>query len=320
MNRMKSMIVAGAALLIIVLCGIIGVILLKDDEVKVTPDVQDESQDDRYVTYNGKKYEYNYDLRNILFIGVDRSEGLNVQEAGQGGQADSLILLSMDKANETTTLLEISRESMVDIKIYDADGRFLTKERAQIALQYAYGDGEKRSCQLMKETVSQLLYEIPVHSYVAMGIDGIAAVTDLMGGVRITIPKDYTHIDPAFEKGAEIVMDGKQAEKYVRYRDTSVSGSNNERMERQTQFLEALAIQLQGKDTSWYQQMFLETEEYVLTDMSIEEMERLSAYEVKEPIEVLPGEVKQGEEHDEFVVDNEKLQEMVIKVFYKLAN
>ena len=88
-------------------------------------------------------------------------------------------------------------------------------------------------------------------------------------------------------------------------------------MERQSQFIEALVYQLQGKDTSWYRQIFKEIEEYVVTDMSIDEMERLSGYEMKKPIEVVPGEVQAGEKHDEFIVDNQKLQEMIIKLFYK---
>ena len=52
-------------------------------------------------------------------------------------------------------------------------------------------------------------------------------------------------------------------------------------------------------------------------DLSVDEMERMKSYEMKETIEKVPGEVKQGEEHDEFIVDNEKLQDLVIKLFYK---
>ena len=33
----------------------------------------------------------------------------------------------------------------------------------------------------------------------------------------------------------------------------------------------------------------------------------MKSYEMKETIEKVPGEVKQGEEHDEFIVDNEKI-------------
>ena len=78
----------------------------------------------------------------------------------KGGQSDALILLSTNKEDKTTTLLEISRDSMTDVKTYDLNGEYLGKERAQITIQYAYGDGEQRSCQLTKEAVSNLLYEI----------------------------------------------------------------------------------------------------------------------------------------------------------------
>ena len=80
-------------------------------------------------------------------------------------------------------------------------------------------------------------------------MDGIADITNLMGGVTLTVPEDYTDIDPAFKAGETIVLAGEQAEKYVRYRDVNVSGSNTQRMERQAQFMEALARQMQGNDT-----------------------------------------------------------------------
>ena len=44
------------------------------------------------------------------------------------------------------------------MKIYGIDGDYMATETAQIATQYAYGDGEKRSCQPTREAVSNLLY------------------------------------------------------------------------------------------------------------------------------------------------------------------
>lgn len=51
--------------------------------------------------------------------------------------------------------------------------------------------------------------------------------------------------NPAFKKGETVTLNGEMAQQYVRYRDTNVSGSNNERMERQSLFIEALVQQLQ---------------------------------------------------------------------------
>ena len=60
------------------------------------------------------------------------------------------------------------------------------------------------------------------------------------------MPEDYTAVDPAFEKGAEVTLNGELAEKYVRKRDIEVLDSNNQRMERQSQFMDALIEKMQS--------------------------------------------------------------------------
>ena len=318
MSKRKKIIAIMIVIAVVLLVGLFGYGIWKKYAAKETAkENTEEYEDESYITYKGKRYEYNYHLKNMLFIGVDKSQEMTETEVGQGGQADTLILLSMDRENKTTTLLQIPRDAMTDIDIYDINGEYLSTERGQISLQYAYGDGKKKSCRMMMTSVSELLYEIPIDSYLALGVDGIADITNLMGGVTLTVPEDYTDIDPAFKAGETIVLAGEQAEKYVRYRDVNVSGSNTQRMERQAQFMEALARQMQGKDTGWYRQLLEGAKEYITMDLSVDEMERMKSYEMKETIEKVPGEVKQGEEHDEFIVDNEKLRDLVIKLFYK---
>lgn len=318
MNRKKVFAIGSVVLGILLLVLLFCYGAWKKGKMLSKKETQDHARKEQGITYNGESYEYNYNLRNILFMGVDKSDELREHETGWAGQADCLILISVDKDKQETTLLEISRDAMTDVETYGEGDTYLGTQRMQIAAQYAYGDGKKRSCQLVKNAVSNLLYEIPVHSYVALSVDGIAKITDLMGGVTITVPKDYTDIDPQFQEGATLNLKGEQAEKYVRYRDTSVSGSNSERMERQTQFLEALALQLQGRSVSWYQNLQVEAQDYIVTDIKLDEMDRLSRYPMNEDIRMVPGEVRQGEKHDEFIVDNKKLKEIIIKLFYKL--
>ncbi len=321
MNRKKVVIAGSVVLAILLLVSLFGYGVYKKQQLLDKKETEEQArQEEDDITYNGQTYEYNYSLRNILFIGVDKADEFQEWEEGWGGQADCLILLSMDKDKKETRLLQISRDTMTGVEVYGQDETHLGTERMQIAAQYAYGDGQKRSCQLTTKAVSNLLYEIPIHSYVALNVEGIAKITDLMGGVRIIVPEDYTHIDPLFEEGATLVLNGEQAERYVRYRDTEVTGSNSQRMERQTQFLEALAIQLQGKDVSWYQNLWDGAGDHIVTDITANEMEYLSQYPMNEEVQTVPGEVKQGEKHDEFVVDSKKLKEIVIKLFYKMEN
>lgn len=271
------------------------------------------------ITYGGKKYRYNENLTNILFLGVDKTEEVQVQEyAGRNGQSDCMILLVMDEKEKTTELLQISRDSMVNLEIYSISGEFLTEMRGQIALQYAYGDGEKKSCRLTKEAVSKLLFGIKIDGCISLNIDGISAVVDALGGVEFTLNEDALEIDPSYEKGKKVTLDGEQAEKFVRYRDTGVVGSNNSRMDRQAQFLQALFSQVKAKagdEPEIYDILIDSSAPYMVSDLTAEEMKALSGYGWNDMIEKVPGEVQTGE-HDEYIVDDEKLQELLIKMFY----
>lgn len=273
------------------------------------------------VVYQGKKYRYNSDLELILFMGIDKSEPISLQNhAGAGGQADTLLLAVLDREQKKVQMVSVSRDTMTDVKIYDESGEYLATEHAQIALQYAYGIGAKRSIQMTKEAVSNLLYEVPIRSYVSLNVEGIAPIVDAMGGVTLTIPEDYTMIDPAFTQGNVLTLNGAQAESYVRYRDQAVTGSNTQRMERQNEFLLALFQQLNHaglKSQEGFQRIFDSAGDYLETDLTAKEMQRLSEYEFQTEIITLPGEMQAGTEHDEYVIDDEKLYDLVLKLFYK---
>ena len=65
----------------------------------------------------------------------------------------------------------------------------------------------------MKKTVSELLYGMPIAGCFSMTIEGISTLNDAIGGVSITVPEDYTDIDPAFVQGTTLTLTGEQAEK-----------------------------------------------------------------------------------------------------------
>lgn len=272
------------------------------------------------ITYHGEKYVYNSDIRTILIMGVDKDEVVTVKEnTGRSGQSDFLVVAVLDQKNQTITLLQISRDAMTDVKIYGMDGDYLTTETAQVATQYAYGDGEKRSCQLTRDAVSHLLYDIRIHDYLSLNMAGISPIVDAIGGVDITVPQDYTAIDPAFVQGNTITLNGEQAEKYVRSRDITVTGSNTGRMERQTQFIQALLQKVQASEdggNAMLQQFWSAGQPYMTTDMGLDTLQRLAEYSMNPEILTVPGEVRAGAEHDEFYVDEAGLQDLVINLFY----
>ena len=88
-------------------------------------------------------------------------------------------------------------------------------------------------------------------------------------------------------------------------------------MERQTQFLEALAKKMadRGGDAAFYTKILTELEDQIVTDVTAEDLERLSTYEMA-GTKKLPGETRAGEAHDEYRLDEDALYEMILELFY----
>ena len=312
-----------AIVCVILLCGVGYTILngKNKDETRDVPasstDAAEKSSDT--IVVDGREYRLNTNIQTVLFMGIDKNAKSDMGDrAGENGQSDSLNLLIVDRETKKAQILQISRDSMVDIDIYSASGEKMISEPGQIALQYAYGDGEEESCRLTAGKVSELLYGVNVDSYLSLTMEGMVKAADAIGGVTMTVPEDYTWIDPAFSKGATLTMDGEMVEKYVRSRDTEVLDSNVQRMERQSQFMGALIEKLQNvKETSNYLSLYQQMEPYMVTNMTADEMKSLSEYDIDTNTLDVPGEVILKDGHAQFIIDNEALRKIILKKFYK---
>ena len=60
------------------------------------------------IEYQGSTYKYNDHLSNYLFMGIDTRENVDTYESQKdAGQADSIFLVSMDRATEQLKVLFI---------------------------------------------------------------------------------------------------------------------------------------------------------------------------------------------------------------------
>ena len=207
------------------------------------------SSDQNTVEYEGSTYTYNDHLSNYLFMGIDSSEEVsNMESQMDAGQADSIFIVSLDRAEETIQVLSIPRDTITEIEVFNPSGTSLGMTDNHINLQYAYGDGKEESCELMKTAVSNLLRGLPIQGYYSMNISGISEVGKLVGDVEIVVPDDsLEEHDPYFKEGGTVIINGDNAEEFLRYRDTGKSQSALVRQERQKTYLKALIPKLQEK-------------------------------------------------------------------------
>jgi len=215
------------------------------------------------------KYRRN-DLTNILMIGVDWTEQKVPLSSRYRGQADFLQLVSIDKVGRTVSVIHIDRDTLTPIRIYGPFGDYAGERTTQICLSYAYGDTQQHSCENAVWAVSRLLGGIPIRGYMVMDAGGIAAVNDALGGVRVTLQDDFTHLDPEMAKGRTLTLRGRQAEYYVRGRIGVGAGTNLSRMARQKTFAEGANERLlegMARDMNYIGDVLERTAAHIATDL-----------------------------------------------------
>ena len=280
--------------------------------------------DGREITYyNGTAYARREDLETVLLLGVDKFEGETPEGYVNNQQADFLLLLVMDKQNETCTPIQLNRDTMTQIQILGVTGELAGTFTGQLALAHTYGSGEEDSCENTVLAVSNLLYGMEIDHYVSLTMDGVALLNDLVGGVTVEVLDDFTGIDDSLVQGETVTLQGQQALTYVRSRGGLEDSSNLHRMERQRQYLAALQQQLKAavqQEDGFTLDALLQLNEYMVSDCTVNQLsdlgDSLATYQVGD-ILTTPGDAQEGEEFMEFTVDEDALQQLVMDVFYE---
>lgn len=335
--KKKTLIILTAVLSVIVvlLGGLFGAFLAvrrsgrlrleqrRRDEMTRETAYADYTYDPSVIRYGGKKYKYSEDLSNILFLGIDKNDALGKDDnaVGGAGQCDVILLVALNEKNKTADIIAIDRNTVLPIESYDAEGNYIGVTNSQIALSYAYGDGRETSCKMAAEAVSDLLFEVPIHAYYSMTTAAVRDINDMLGGVKVKIPVDMTVTDENFTEGAEIRLDGEQAEKFLRARMELEDGSNAARLERQKIYLSSLISTAKSamlSDLSLPSKLYEKVMSESCTDIGLDEAVYLasliSGLEIR--FHGIAGTTVSTDSFDEFYPDSDKLYEQVLEIFY----
>ncbi|MDD5924496.1 MAG: LCP family protein [Clostridia bacterium] len=306
--------------------------LLKQSEKIETPDLGGEvisENNGHIIKYNGHTYEYNENITNILFIGVDKTElGAIDGVVGKGGQADAIYLAALDIEDGSIITFAIPRETMADIAVYSSSGSYLGIENKQICLSYAYGDGKIESCNNLISSLEKQFFGIEIQSFFAMDLMGINAMNDNIGGVDVTLDYDTVIKGREFKAGVPVHLAGSMAEAFVRTRSLTEVDANIKRMERQKIYLNAYidkAIKMTKEDIKTPLNIYNAASDYSITSIDAASVTYLATRLIDKNITFpnimrLPGEVKMGKEYAEFYVDEQEFYEMFLETYYNQIN
>ena len=282
------------------------------------------------VSYNGHMYRYNKDMLTFLILGIDSNEPApEVNENTnylEGGQSDAIFLFAMNPHDKTISVVAVNRNTMTDIDMYDENNNYVRTAKAQLCVQHGYGDGRELSCERAENTVSELLYNLPIHGYVSMRLGAIWLLNDALGGVEVTLPFDVPEINQS--AGTTVRLYGKDAFYFLKYRSLDEFDSASVRLEKDKIYLKAFMNQVfesTKADISYPVKLYQMVKDYIVTDISVDEMSYLASellgYDIGGvKMYSIPGETVMGEKFEEFYVNEVGLKEQLLDIFYEMVN
>lgn len=281
----------------------------------------------RYTEYNGKKYQYNNRVTTLLYAGLDSFDELKQTATyGDKARADSIMLIVLDEVSKKMSVVAINRDTMTEVHRFSRNGDDLGVYVTHLGYAYTNGDGGEASCENLKTAVSTLFNNLPIDGYMVSNQTSIVMINDLVGGVTVTVPNDDLAAKyPELTTGNVVTLDESNVRAYVQQRDTAVDFSNEGRIERQKSFVLSFMDEFGAmvkEDASSVWDSLEACSDWMQTDITKNKYLSLAdAFSqtnlAPDSYYILEGEDQLGEFHDEFYYDEDALQELIIKLFYR---
>lgn len=247
--------------------------------------------------------------QNILVFGIDEGT-IGARDEYNRHRSDTIIVFSIDKKNKNVKALSIPRDTRVHIDKVGTN---------KINAAMAYG-----GLDLAVSTVKDFL-NVPIHNYVLVNLEGFRDIVDAVGGVEIDVGQPLKYKDRAQNLFINIkpglqVLNGEQAEGYVRYRQ--YPRGDIDRIVAQQKFMKAFAKTLLKPNTLLKLPKIIDVvQRSIDTDVTPLEMASLAnlARQLKmEDINMytIPGEGKYISGISYYIPYQTQMNELVDQIFY----
>lgn len=274
---------------------------------------------------NGIEYFPRQDITVMLLMGIDEFGPVQASDTYKNtGEADMVAVVIFDETNQQIDLLCLNRDTMLEMPALGVGGKNAGTFYGQLALSHTYGTGLEDSCENTQKAVSDFLYGLDISHYVAMNMDAIAMLNDAVGGVQVNVVDDFSEVDASIQKG-EMTLKGQQAINYVQVRKDVGDQKNISRMQRQQEYMEGFlqAFRKANTEESFVIDTYDAVSEYMVTDFTTKSMaatlNQYSEYTLDEVI-TPEGENKLQGQYYAFYADEQKLDELILRLFYAPKN
>lgn len=288
-----------------------------------SPTITQDQTGRKTIVRDGVEYFPRQDITVMMVLGIDqygKVEHSNYYR--NSGAADSVMLLVFDEATRECTVLYLNRDTMLAMDVLGVRGEYAGTFYGQLALAHTYGTGLEDSCVNVKNTLMNYLHGMTIDYYVAMRMDAIPILNDAVGGVTVNVTDDFSKVNPTITMG-ELTLKGNQVIDYVRTRKNVGDQKNLTRMARQREYVDGFLKGLRVKeheDVNFAVNLYEQLAPYIVTDCSVETLSKLLSnymdYELLGAV-TPEGENRIEDGHYAFYTDEEKLDALVVDLFYR---
>ncbi len=305
--------------LVVLYCGL----RIMESTVLLTGEEPADQMTKKTIVRDGVEYFPRQDVTVMMVLGIDQYGPVESSNYYRNdGSADSIMLLVFDETNETCTVLYLNRDTMVDMDVLGVKGDFAGTTYGQLALAHTYGNGLEDSSLNVKNTLMKFLHGLTIDYYVAMNMDAIPILNDLVGGVTVHVVDDFSKVNPSITMG-EVKLQGDQVIDFVRTRKDVGDQKNVTRMERQKEYVDNFLQALYAKEhenVDFLVEAYDQIAPYIVTDCSVNTLsamlDRYVDYSIQEVLTPV-GDNMVVDGHYEFHADEEALDQMIVDLFYK---
>lgn len=247
-------------------------LLAEDPTGSYADDFETEPMDTTVPKETSPDYGKTGKVINVLLIGQDAREG------EESKNADTVILVTINKETKKITMTSFLRDSYVSLNgLEDMNGSLhygATKLTLVYALGYMYG-GDLGAIYLMDRAIEKNFGPIVDHN-IEVSMDAFDACINALGGVTVTLDEDEAkymnnyfkdYDDRVYEVG-ENLLDGWAAEVYVRTRHANYGDNDFNRTDRQRAVVAQVLEKVKNKSLLEINKLVDSLLPFVLTDMS----------------------------------------------------
>lgn len=213
---------------------------------------------------------------NVLLIGQDAREG------EESKNADTVILITINKETKKITMTSFLRDSYVSLNgIKDIEGKphyGATKLTLVYAVGHQYG-GDLGAMYLMDRVIEQNFGPVVDHN-IEVSMDAFDTCINALGGVTVTLDEDeakymnnyFKDYDDRSYTVGENLVDGWAAEVYVRIRHANYGDNDFNRTDRQRAVVAQVLEKVKSKSLPEINKLLDTLLPLVLTDMTNADM------------------------------------------------